>query len=287
MAHPWFAPVGRSRGSGMPVFLLVLAWSLVGAALWAAMGLNEWLVNRRPAIVIEAFLVETATTAQVEELGQLAQEEPFFCELRYVDAEEARAEASRLERIRPLLDAYGGNPFLRSLRFTLCPDEIEAITEAGEWLMGHEGVSSVRIPEARVERLFIAERLLARVGFGVAALLALLGIVIAGVALRLRVFVMAPELEMYERLGGSASQVGGRVVWGVTSSSVVVAGFVAIGLKLASVLVRFSGGWVSWPGARLPDFPHLAGAGIIAVALVFGLIVALGACVTRSYSQGE
>ena len=108
----------------LSTFLLLLSLAMIGVAGWAWIGIESWLVGRRPSLVVEAFLEETSTTAQIEELAQEIQAGEYFCDLRYVDPEEARAEAAMIERIRPLLDAYGGNPFLRSLRMTVCADRV-------------------------------------------------------------------------------------------------------------------------------------------------------------------
>ncbi len=117
--------LAHSRLRRTSVLLLVLAWAVVGTSLWGLFGMRQWFVGQRPAIVLEAFLDEVATPVQEDALAGKIQFERYFCDLLYVSAEEARAEAEMIPRIRPLLDAFGGNPFLSSYRITLCADELD------------------------------------------------------------------------------------------------------------------------------------------------------------------
>lgn len=272
---------------GVPRFLLLVSLAGLGVAGWGWMGLESWIVSRRPALVVEAFLEETSTTAQIDELAQKIQAGEYFQEIRYVDPEEARAEAGMIERIKPLLDAYGGNPFLRSLRMTVRPQAVERCAEGAAGLKELPLVVSVRAPVAQAERLLEAEGRLRRVAGAAAAALASLAFLVALAALGLRVPVVAPELEVFERLGASSAQIARRVFRRIAVPVVLGAVAVALALEAASAAARFSGRWLEWPGARLPEFPHLAGAFLVAGALVLGLAASVKVCLTRPYSRLE
>lgn len=255
---------------------LALAWLAVAVALWGLLGTPGWLVERRPRLVLEAFFAETATPAQVDEFSRTAQGQGWCCGIAWLAAEEARAEAGRDARVRSLLEAYGGNPFLRSYRLTICPEALEAHAAAAEWMKGLPGVASVRAPAALAARALEAERevlAVARAAFGTLLAFGLLG---GWFALLWLAAPLADELRVYAELGASPARVRMRALTALGGPALVLAAVVAILLELASVLARFSAGVA--PGgaaALLPPFPHAAAPLICAAAAVAALVAAL------------
>ncbi len=271
---PWVRSLAASASRRTAGFLLALGWTMAGISLWTVLGLREWQVGQRPAIVLEVFLGEVVTPAHVDSLSQSIQSQRYFCELRFVDPEEAWAEAGADQRLRPLLDAFGGNPFLKSFRLTICAEELEGYHEAGDWLKEQPGVISVRIPARQVEWMLESERQLRLVVRGAVALVTLLSILVALTGLRLVALELSRELDVFEELGATPWKIWVRTFWAIGAPALLLAVFVTITLELLSVLARFSGTWGSWIGAELPNFPHVAGVYLIAGALLAGLLVA-------------
>jgi len=272
-------PFARRRRTAL--LLLTLGWTVCGVVLWLELGVRAWCVARRPTLTAEAFLADTATPSMSDDLTRLAQAQPWFCEVQFVTAEEARAEAAKDERVRALVDALGANPFPRSLRFSLCGAGMDGWAEAASWLRQQPGVASVKLPVSRLEALFETESLLTRVARAVAVGAGAVGLMIAVAALALLAAGLLGEFTVYEELGASVGKLWGRGLWAVGAPATFLAVLVAVLLELASVLARFSGVLRETAAAHLPDFPHQAGLLLAGVALVAGVAVASLAMAVR------
>jgi hypothetical protein len=272
------------------VFLLFASFLALGTAMWALLGLGDWLVVQRPPVVVEAFLSEVATPGQVDQLMRSIQERDFCCEARFVSADEARAEASRNERVRSILEAYGANPFLRSFRVTLCPASVPQAARAAEWLGLQPGVASVRVPESSLARLAEGEAALDRtVRLGALALLGLALLVGAG-SLWMMAYPAMAEVRVYSALGARPWLLAFRAAWALVPHSAGLAALAALLFVVASLVARVSGS-LPWPGlkgfapASLPVFTYgmafaLAGAGLLA-GLATGLAILLRVVLKR------
>jgi cell division protein FtsX len=280
--RPWFryGPIAGPRGAAL--WLLWAAWVAGGLALWAGLSARGWLVARRPQLAIEAFIAPSATAAQTESFGQAVQVLPWCCGFRYVSAEDARLEAGRDDRVRSLLEAYGANPFLRSFRVTLCPGTMEFWHEAADWMKRQPGIASVRAPSVQAPRLLETERLVLAIaragawGLGGFALLA------AAFALGALAGNLRRELRVYAELGATSMGILRRALWALVVPSVFIAALVVVGMELVNVLGRLGGVWAAGPLQPLPDFPHEAGGGLLAAAVVLpGLAAAVAAAMRR------
>jgi len=220
--------------------------------MWAAFGLEAWLVAQRPQVVVEAFLSEVATPAQVDQLMRAIQERDFCCEARFVSADEARAEASRNERVRSILEAYGANPFLRSFRVTLCPGAVNRAVGAAEWLGLQPGVASVRVPESSLARLAEGETALGRTVRLGALVLAFLALLVGAGALWMMAYPALAEIRMYAALGARPWLLFVRSLWTMVPHPAGLAALAALLFVLASLVARVSGG-LPWPRG-LPGF---------------------------------
>jgi cell division protein FtsX len=271
---PWVRSLPFARRRRTAFLLLILAWTACGVALWTRLGLRDWCVARRPAVLAEAFFADAATTLQIDDVARRAQAQPWFCETRVVSADEARAEAVRDDRVRTLVEALGTNPFARSLRLTLCAPGLEGWAEAASWLRQQPGVASVRMPEATLDRVFGEEGVLGRVALAGAVVAGAFGLAVALAALALLAAGLLGELTVYEELGASVAKLWGRALWAVSLPALLTALLVDLVLEVGSVAARFSGALREGPAAHLPDFPHLAGLVLAAAALGAGLLVA-------------
>jgi len=271
---PWVRSLPFARRRRAAFVLLTLGWTACGLALWARLGVHAWCVARRPALTAEAFLSDPTTPGQAQELSQRAQAQPWFCEIRFVTAEEARAEAVRDDRVRVLVDALGANPFQRSLRCALCAPGMDGWEEAASWLRQQPGVESVKMPEVQLGHVFESERVLGKVAVAGAAGAAAFGLAAAVCALALLAAGLLGELTVYEELGAGVGKLWARALWAVGAPSLLFALLVTLVLELGSVLARFSGVLREGPAAQLPDFPHRAGLLLAGTALTAGVMVA-------------
>ncbi|MEK7764763.1 MAG: hypothetical protein AAB368_00865 [bacterium] len=273
ISRPWLRafPFGRLRA--VPGLLLVAGWTASGAALWAVAGVGAWQTARRPPVVAEAFVSDDLPPSGVEALAESVRARPFCCEARPVSAEEARAEGQQDERVRKLLDAYGGNPFLRSIRVTLCPAAVGEWREVETWLEDQEGVTSVRLPEARLAVLLAGEAAQAASARATAACAAAGGILVVLCALALLAAEAEAELDLYERLGARPLTVWARLLVLLPLPALATALFAGIGLEVAGVLLGVAPAWVpaGWLPAGVPGFP------LDSAGLLVGLAVT-GAC---------
>jgi len=289
-ARPWLAVLPHT-GRRAPVLLLFASFASLGAAMWAAFGLEAWLTVQRSPVVVEAFLSEVATPAQVDQLMRSIQERDFCCEARFVSADEARAEASRNERVRSILEAYGANPFLRSFRVTLCPAAVTRAARAAEWLGLQPGVASVRVPESSLARLTEGEAALRRTISLGALVLACLAVLVGAGALWMMSYPALAEVRTYATLGARPWLLFTRALWTMTPHPAGLAALAALLFVLASLVARVSGG-LPWPKvlpgfapSQLPEFTFgmallLTVAGIVA-GLASGLAVLLGVLIKR------
>jgi len=278
---PWVRSLPFARRRRTAFVLLGLGWSICGLALWVHLGIGAWCVARRPTLIAEAFLADTSTPAQADDLAKHAQSQPCFCEVRQVSAEEARSEAAQDEHVRALVEVLGANPFLRSLRFSLCGAGMDGWAEAASWLRQQPGVASVKIPQTRLENVFETERILKRVATAGALAAGATGLAVACAALALLAAGLLGEFSVYVELGASVGKLWGRALWAVGAPSAILAALVGILLELGSVLARFSGAVREGPAAHLPDFPYQAGLLLEGVAILAGLLIATLVMVLR------
>lgn len=271
---PWVRSLPFARRRRAAFALLTLGWTACGLALWTRLGVHAWCMARRPALTAEAFLSDGATPGQAAELGQHAQAQSWFCEIRFVSAEDARAEAVRDDRVRALVDALGANPFQRSLRCALCGAGMDGWEEAASWLRQQPGVETVKMPEVQLAHVFESERVLGKVAVAGAAGAGAFGVAVALCALGLLAAGLLGELTVYEELGAGVGKLWARALWAVSAPSLLFALLVTLMLELGSVLARFSGILREGPAAQLPDFPHRAGLLLGGTALVAGVLVA-------------
>ncbi|MEK7477397.1 MAG: permease-like cell division protein FtsX [Candidatus Coatesbacteria bacterium] len=279
--RPWWRP-GPAAGRAAPaLWLLTAAWIAGGVALWAGLSAKPWLVARRPVLLLEAFLGTGATVPQVVSFKQAVEGQPWCCEARYVDADEARREAGQDDRIRPLLDAYGANPFLRSFRVKLCLPSMESWHEAADWMKNQPGIVSVRAPSATAPKVLEHELLLLALIRGAAWGLGGFAALTALFALGSLAGNLRGELRVYAELGASGPRRLLRAVWALAAPSALIAAAVATSLELVCVLGRLGGVWTAGPLGALPDVPHTAGAALLGVALGLPALVGLFAAGVR------
>jgi len=272
---PWLGQVPPSAGRRASLGLMAVGWMMVGLALWARLGLPEWLAASRPPVVLEAFFGETVVPYQVETLVKSVQEQPFACEVRFVSADEAQAEAAKDERARSLLEAYGGNPFLRSLRVTLCPASVESYHTAAAWLGMQPGVASVRVPETFLSQLIAGGQQLrgtveaASTAAGLAGLLVVLG------ALGLCGTLQETEAARWTRMGAGLGTLWMRALRAVAVPGLVSSLAAAAILEAAGAGVRYAGILPLKNLPQLPLWPHAADWMLAVGGAVAGLIASV------------
>ncbi len=255
---------------------LVFALTGSATALWGLLGAPGWLVERRPHLVLEAYLAESATPVQVDEFSRSVQGQPWCCGMTFLGADEARAEAGRDARVKSLLEAYGGNPFLRSFRLTMCPEALDRHEAAAGWLKDQPGIASVRAPRLEAIRSLEGERRIlgiTRLAFG-----ALLGFSVLGLWFALGALgaAAAPELRVYAELGATPGRILARALTAVGGPAVLLAVVVTVAMEFGSVLARFSAGYApGTPASVLPPFPHAAGPLVCGGAALASLATAL------------
>jgi len=280
-ARPWWRVRPAVGRPGRAFWLLTAAWIGGGLALWAGLSAKPWLVARRPLLVLEAFLGPAATVPQVVSFKTAVEGQPWCCEVRYVDADEARREAGADERVRPLLEAYGANPFLRSFRVKLCQPLLESWHEAADWMKNQPGVVSVRAPSTQAPKLLENELLLRALVRGSAWGLGGFAVLAALFALALLASDLRQELRVYAELGATGTRRLARAVWALAAPSVLIAAGVVAALELVCVAGRLAGFWAVGPLRPLPDFPPGAGAILLAVAAGLPALVAAVAAGVR------
>jgi len=280
---PWMRAPSPAPGRRIAVFLLAAAWTMVGIALWAVMGVQSYLVGLRPAIVLDAFLGEVISTSQVESLSLAIQSRPFCCELKFVSAEEARAEAVEDEQVKPILEAFGGNPFLRYFRATLCPAEMEGYRKAAEWLRAQPGIVSVRVPAQALEDALESERRVQAVIGATACLTAFFGLLVAFAAMRLMIVGAGRHIDSWEVQGASGWQICLAALRVLNVPSLLAAVLVSVALKLAGVLTAVCGGWMKWQELKVPEYPYMAAAWLLVCALAVGLTASIISCLARCF----
>jgi len=269
---PWAVPPVPSKARRAALYLLGVGWLIFGSALWVKLGMPDWLSSRRPPVVLEAFIGETVIPYQAESLVAAVQTQPFCCEVRYVSADEAHAEAVKDERARALLEAYGSNPFLRSIRVTLCPNSIEAFRDAEVWLRKQPGVTAVRVPEAMLQRLIEGEVLIRSSGLAVALMAGLAGLLVVLGGLSLIGASLEEELAGWARLGAGAGQMMTRSLR-VCAMPALLASLVAgVLMELVGLVLRFSDALSAWNIPPVPSWPHDADWMLLIAGAVAGIL---------------
>ncbi len=267
--RPWFRIFPGGSGRGVAVFLLASGWLACGAAFWAGQNIKPLLVAGRPVVKIEAFVSDSAGDVQLEEFIQSVQAQPFCCEATLVSSQEARAEAAADNRVRRLLEAFGGNPFPSYARVKICPEFLANYAQAAEWLKTHPAVTSVRVPEAAIERMLAGERKIERVAWMAIAAVALLGLTMACSSQVLTAANLGRELAVLELLGAGRAAIARRIFLGLALQAILLAGAAALVVRLAILLARFSTSWWAGPAwlARIPAFSLKAAGGLFILAL--------------------
>jgi cell division protein FtsX len=284
---PWLRIPAPAPCRRTAIFLLATAWTMAGLSLWAVMGARTYLIGLRPTVILDAFLGEGVSAPQIEALSQAIQSRPFCCDLKFVSAEEARAEAGEDEQVKPILEAFGGNPFLRFFRATLCPTEMDGYRKSAEWLRSQPGIVSIRIPTQMLEGALESERRV-QAAIGTAVILtAIFGLLVAFAAMRLLIVDAWSMLNSWEALGASGWQTGLATLWTLNAPSLLVAVLVSVALKLAGVLTAVCGGWLHWQELKVPEFPYMAAAWLALGALVVGLTAAIMSCLARRFSRAR
>jgi len=255
---PWAAAPTPHKGRRAAIYLLGVGWLVFGAGLWVHLGFPGWMISRRPPVVLEAFIGETVIPYQVEAMVAAVQTQPFCCDVRFVSADEAHAEAVKDERARTLLEAYGSNPFLRSVRVTLCPNFVEGFRDAEVWLRKQPGVTAVRVPEGLLQRLAEGEALMRTFGIAASIMAALTGLLVVLGALSLLGAVLEEELAGWARLGAGPGRMWMRSLRICAYPSIVSAVVAAMAMEIAGLVARFSGTLASWNIPSVPDWPHSA-----------------------------
>jgi len=282
---PWLRRLAPTPCLRTAIFLLATAWTTAGLSLWAVMGAGTYLVGLRPSVVMDAFLGEAVSAPQIEALSQAIQSRPFCCDLKFVSAEEARAEAGEDEQVKPILEAFGGNPFLRFFRATLCPAEMDGYRKAAEWLRSQPGIVSIRIPAQTLEGALESERRVKAVIGAAAILTAIFGLLAAFAAMRLLIVDAKYLLDSWETQGASGWQTGLATFWTLNAPSLLVAVLVSVALKLTGVLTAVIGGWLKWQELKVPEFPYLAAAWLVLGALAVGFAAVIVSCLARRFSR--
>ena len=269
---PWAVKPGPSKARRAALYLLVVGWLIFGSALWVRLGMPGWLSSRRPPVVLEAFVGETVIPYQAESLVAAVQTQPFCCEVRFVSADEAHAEAVKDDRARLLLEAYGSNPFLRSIRVTLCPNSIEAFRDAEVWLRKQPGITAVRVPEAMLQRLIEGEALVRSSGLAVAIMAAVAGLLVVLGGLSLIGASLEDELAGWSRLGAGAGQLMARSVRVVALPAVLASAAAGALMELVGLVLRFSDTLSAWNIPAVPDWPHGADWMLLAAGATAGIL---------------
>lgn len=272
---PWAVKPGPSKARRAALYLLVVGWLIFGSALWVRLGMPGWLSSRRPPVVLEAFVGETVIPYQAESLVAAVQTQPFCCEVRFVSADEAHAEAVKDDRARLLLEAYGSNPFLRSIRVTLCPNSIEAFRDAEVWLRKQPGVTAVRVPESVLQRLLEGEALVHSSGLAVAIIAALAGLLVVLGGLSLIGAYLEEELAGWARLGAGTGQMMMRSLRVCALPALVASAVAAVIMEVAGLVLRFSDTLSAWNIPAVPGWPHDADWMLVAAGAVAGLLASV------------
>ena len=272
---PWAVSPVPSKARRAAIYLLGVGWLIFGAALWVKLGMPGWLSSRRPPVMLEAFVGETVIPYQVESMVAAVQTQPFCCEVRFVSADEAHAEAVKDERARTLLEAYGSNPFLRSIRVTLCPTSIEAFRDAEVWLRKQPGVTAVRVPEAMLQRLIEGEALVRSSGMAVALMGVLAGLLVVLGGLSLIGASLEDELAGWARLGAGTGQMMARSLRVCALPAVLASVVSAVILELAGLVLRFSDALAAWNIPPVPEWPHNADWMLLLAGVTAGLLASV------------
>lgn len=257
-AAPWAVPPAPSKARRAALYLLGVGWLIFSAALWVRLGMPGWLSSRRPPVMLEAFIGDTVIPYQAESLVDAVQAQPFCCEVRFVSSDEAHAEAVKDDRARTLLEAYGSNPFLRSIRVTLCPTSIEAFRDAEVWLRKQPGVTAVRVPETMLQRLIDGEGLVRSSGLAVAIMAAVAGLLVVLGGLSLIGASLEEELAGWARLGAGAGQMMARSLRVCALPALAASAVAAVVMELLGLVLRFSDTLSAWNIPAVPDWPHSA-----------------------------
>lgn len=274
-SNPWLKPFPAGKGRGVAILLMASGWLACGAAFWGAQSIEMLLISGRPAVTIEAFVSDLADDIRIEDLIRSLQAQPFCCEATFVTPQEARLEASMDKRVRRLLEAFGGNPFLGYARLNLCPEFSSEHAQAAAWLKGHEIVASVKVPEAAIERMLDGERKIGRAAWAAIVTAFIAGLLMAGSSLGLLGGNLGQELAVLETLGAGWAAVMRRIFLGLALPGLLLAGTAALAIRLGILLARFSAPWWAGPPwlARIPEF----GAKSAIFLLVLALLAAVAA----------
>jgi cell division protein FtsX len=269
---PWAVPPAPSKARRAALYLLGVGWLIFGAALWVKLGMPGWLASRRPPVILEAFIGETVIPYQAESLVSAVQAQPFCCEVRFVSADEAHAEAVKDERARTLLEAYGSNPFLRSIRVSLCPTSIEAFRDAEVWLRKQPGVTAVRVPEAMLQRLIEGEALVRSSGVAVAIMAAVAGLLVVLGGLSLIGASLEEELAGWARLGAGAGQMMARAMRICALPALAASAAAAVIMEVVGLVLRIPDTLSAWNIPPVPAWPHDADWMLLVAGSVAGIL---------------
>lgn len=276
-SRPWLKPFPAGKGRGIAIVLMASGWLACGAAFWGAQSVSMLLTASRPPVTIEAFVSDLAGEVQVEELIQSLQAQPFCCEAKFVAPQEARAEAAMDKRVRRLLEAFGGNPFLGYVRMKLCPEFAASHAQASGWLKRQEIITSVRVPEAAIERMLAGEKKIRQVAWTAIASVFALGLLLAGSSLGLLGVNLGEELAVLETLGAGWTLVMRRIFLGLALPGVLLAGLAVLAIRMGILLAGFSTSWCTGPLwlTRMPSFSAKSSVFLLALALSVAAAVAL------------
>lgn len=286
-SHPVLRPPLYLSGTFLGGYLFLVSWLLCGISLWIYLGADSWIVLQRSPVVLEAFLADTVSQGQAEDIMNEMQSQAFCCRADYVSSDEARERAAADEQVRGLLEVLGSNPFPRSVRITLCSSQAGSAGEARRFLASIPGVTSVRAPDAQLSEMAAAEK---KTAFSMrisASAAGFLGFLAALGAFSLYGRGLREELSDLELMGAGPAKLAGRSFWVMIRPALISSMLAAIVLELLSVFSKFGRFWGLGSSLVIPDFPDSAALALIAAAFALALFSAAWNLLQRAASRPE
>ena len=197
-----FRALSRSAAPSLAAMLTILITALVlGVFIPVVQATTGTADEVRGRVVVDVYVKESATDAQVESLRQRLADTENVKDVRFIPKAEA-LETMR-ERNKEAFALLGENPLPDSFR--IVPDDPGAVNEISDALTAfpHAAVDDVRNRRHDTDRILSATGLVKLVTAGLAALFVLASIALVANTIRLSIFARRREVEVMRLVGAT------------------------------------------------------------------------------------